>query len=286
MADRPPRARQAKPRTGKPGPAARPHTAAAGGKPPRAPDPFVYGWHPVQAALLNPDRPVHAVFCTETAQPQIAGAIVAAKAAGLPRPDPQILPRQRLDRMLPPGAVHQGVAVEVGPLPPTDLDDLGRAATVRPPPVIVIALDHVTDPHNVGAVVRSAATFGAIGVVVTDRHAPEVTGVLARSASGGVERVPIVRVVNLAAALETLRSWQFRIVGLDERAGSTLQHLPPGPRTVLVLGAEGDGLREKTQATCDVLVRLPTVGDFASLNVSNAAAIGLYELVRSSGGSE
>ena len=249
-------------------------------RPRRPPDRFLYGLHPVRAALMNPDRPCHRIMCLETALAEVEAVCAAARATGLVRPSPQPLPRERLERLLPPGAVHQGMVVEVGPLPPVDLDDLGRMAEARADGALVVALDQVTDPHNVGAVIRSAASFGALGVVVTDRHAPEITGVLARSASGGVERVPIVRVTNLAAALDSLAGWGFLRVGLDEHADPLLPALPRRPRTALVLGAEGTGLRHKTKQTCDALARLPTVPDFPSLNVSNAAAVALYELVR------
>ncbi|MCA8907071.1 MAG: RNA methyltransferase, partial [Rhodospirillaceae bacterium] len=215
-------------------PGRRPHANRPGARPNRLPDKFLFGWHPVRAALLNPERPVHRLMCLDAAEAELAQAVADAKAAGIDRPAPQVLTRQRLERLVPPAAVHQGVVVEIGPLPPTDLDDLGRMAETRAGPAVVVALDHVTDPHNVGAVIRSAASFGALGVLVSDRHAPEVTGTLARSASGGIERVPLVRVVNLAAALDTLAGWGFRRIGLDEHADAAIGALPALPRAVLV----------------------------------------------------
>ena len=251
-------------------------------------DRHLFGVHAVRAALLNPDRSCRRLLCTEAAEGRAAEIVAEARALRLDRPAPQVIDRARLERLVPPGAVHQGLVAEVGPLPPTDLDDIGRAASLRDD-AAVVALDQVTDPHNVGAVMRSAAAFGALAVLVTDRHAPVVTGTLARSASGAADHVPLVRVVNLARALEQLKGWGFTCIGLDERAEADLAAAAaPAAKIALVLGAEGSGLRRKTRDTCDRLARLPTTGAIASLNVSNAAAVGLYDWVsrrpRSGGG--
>src|SRR5690606_9849177 len=170
-------------------------------------------------------------------------ALARAREAGIDRPEPETVERALLDRFLK-GAVHQGLAVEVAPLEAPELDDLGRAATLATRTVVVV-LDQVTDPHNVGAILRSAAAFGAAGLVVTDRHAPEVTGVLAKAACGAVEHVPIIRVRNLGRALDSLAEWGFLRVGLAEEAEATLAEAlasePAGPaRMALVLGAEGE----------------------------------------------
>jgi 23S rRNA (guanosine2251-2'-O)-methyltransferase len=185
--------------------------------------------------------------------------------------------RPALDAALPRGAVHQGIAVLVAPLPEPDL------AAILPPepaPALVVVLDQVTDPHNVGAVMRSAVAFGAHAVIVTERHAPEETGTLGKSASGALEHIPLLRVVNLVRTLEELKHAGFWIVGLAGEAKQTLAEAKLTGRIALVLGAEGDGLRRLTREHCDLQVRLPMSGRMPSLNVSNAAAVALYELAR------
>lgn len=248
----------------------------------KVPDRRLYGVHAVAAAWTNPDRICRALWMTEAAEPHLSAAFATAKAAGLDRPDPTQVDRAWIDKRVGPRAVHQGVLVDVEPLPPTTLDDLFRAATVVDK-ALVLALDQVTDPHNVGAILRSAAAFGALGVVVTHRHAPEVTATLAKTASGAVEHVPMVRVTNLARALEAAGDAGFTRLGLAEEGETILGALSMPDRVCLVLGAEGDGLREKTRATCDRLVRLPTAGPIGSLNVSNAAATSLFEVRRQHG---
>ncbi len=248
----------------------------------KLPDRRLYGLHAAAAAWTNPERTCRALWLTGTAAGQFGPALAAARAAGLDRPAPEPVERAWIDKRVPAGAVHQGVLVEVEPLPPTGLDDLIRAAAVAPK-ALVLALDHVTDPHNVGAILRSAAAFGALGLVVTHRHTPEVTAALAKTASGAVDHVPIVRVTNLARALEDLGAAGFMRMGLAETGGEVLGTVALPDRICLVLGAEGDGLRQKTKATCDRLVRLPTGGPIGSLNVSNAAATALFEVRRQHG---
>ena len=245
------------------------------------PDGRLFGLHAVREAWLNSDRRCRRLWVTDSGLQSIAAAIDQARSDGLDRPAPEIVQRGRLDKLVGAGTVHQGVVLDAEPLPPTDLDDVGRAAAVRASTAVIV-LDRVTDPHNIGAILRSAAAFGALALIVTDRHTPEVTGTLAKSASGAVEHVAMVRVRNLAQALERLKVLGFRCVGLAEEAD---RHLPAaigdGSRTAIVLGAEGPGLRRLTRDTCDALARLPTGGPIGSLNVSNAAAVALYELVRS-----
>ena len=191
-----------------------------------------------------------------------------------------MLDRAAFDRLLPEGAVHQGWALQVEPLDPPDLDDVLRAAEMKPGRSLIVMLDQVSDPHNVGAVLRSAAAFGAAAVIVAEHGAPPATATLAKAASGALDIVPLVRVVNLARALDRLKEAGFWSCGLDEAGPTPLSALDLGPRVVLVLGSEGGGLRRLMREHCDYLARLPTRPEMPSLNVSNAAAIALYELSR------
>lgn len=248
--------------------------------------PLLFGLHAVAAAWINPERQCRQLYLTEAAEDALAPALAEARARGLERPSPVRLDKTELQRRLPPGTVHQGVALEAAPLPEVMLDDLLRendaataaATTAEDAPIIV--LDQVTDPHNVGAILRSAAAFGARAVLVTERHAPEVTGVLAKSASGALEVVPLVRVTNLARAMSDLQKAGYWCVGLSESGQAPLPELDLSGRIALVLGAEGTGLRRLTAERCDHLASLPTAGPIRALNVSNAAAVALYELAR------
>jgi 23S rRNA (guanosine2251-2'-O)-methyltransferase len=225
---------------------------------------WLWGRHPVLAALANPDRRVHRVLATtETA------AVVGDGAR------PEVVARADIDRVLPPGAIHQGLALLADPLAPPTPEELCLTAAAD---AVVMVLDQVTDPHNVGAILRSAAAFGATAVLVTDRHAAAETGTLAKAASGALEHVPLVPVVNLARALRTLGEAGFWRIGLDGAARTTLAEARADGRLALVLGAEGVGLRRLTAETCDALARLPTRPEFPSLNVSNAAAVALASL--------
>ena len=179
----------------------------------------------------------------------------------------------------PPGTVHQGVAALVELLEQPDVADIARQAADLERAVVVV-LDQVTDPHNVGAILRSAAAFGALAVVVPDRNAPEENATVAKSASGALEKVPLVRATNLVRALEDLKDAGFWVAGLDGRAPVTLNEAKLSGKIVLVLGSEGEGMRRLTRERCDHLVRLPISGAVESLNVSNAAAVALYELAR------
>jgi 23S rRNA (guanosine2251-2'-O)-methyltransferase len=207
------------------------------------------------------------------------GDEIAALAAKRRLPEPENIDRSDLDGLLPPGSVHQGIALSVAPLAAQDVTSLIEAAEGREN-AIILCLDQVTDPHNVGAVLRSSAAFGALGLVVPDRHAPEETGTLAKSASGALERLPLVRVINLVRGLEELKQAGFWIAGLAGDAPTTLAEAKLSGRIVLVLGSEGEGLRRLTREHCDYLVKLPQSDLVESLNVSNAAAVALYELVR------
>jgi len=178
-----------------------------------------------------------------------------------------------LGRLVPHDAPHQGVVIEVEPLEDAWLDDLLNTA---PDKAILLVLDQVTDPHNVGAILRSAAAFGAIGIVTQDRHSPPESGVIAKAASGALERMPWVRVVNLARALEEIAEAGFWRIGLTGDAEMDLKDALGPQRVALVLGAEGAGLRPNTREHCDALARLPMTDAVESLNVSNAAAVALY----------
>jgi 23S rRNA (guanosine2251-2'-O)-methyltransferase len=191
----------------------------------------------------------------------------------------EILDRASLDRALPQGAVHQGVAVLAEPLPEPDLDEVldGLAAAGS---ASILLLDQVTDPQNVGAVLRSAAAFGAAAVVTLRHHSPPMTGALAKAASGAAEHVKLVRVGNLAQAIERLKASRFWCVALDGAAEQDLSATDLAGRVALALGAEGPGLRRLTRERCDLAARLPTSGPIGDINVSNAAAVALYECAR------
>lgn len=254
-------------------------SGSKGSRPPPARGVLLYGLHPVAAAWTNPERRIHRLLATESGRAALGASFAAARAMGLQRPEASIVDRTDLDRMLPVGAVHQGIVIDTSPLAELGIEDLCNELAAESSTVIV-ALDQVTDPHNVGAILRSAAAFGARAVVVTERHAPETTGVLAKSASGALEAVPLIRVTNLARALTDLQQNGFWAVGLAESGESTLAKLDLTGKTVLVMGAEGSGLRRLTMDRCDTIARLPTGGPVGSLNVSNAAAVALYEVAR------
>lgn len=238
---------------------------------------YLYGVHPVTAALLNPQRKHKRLLCTQKSFEAIAETWSEAQEDGITLPEVVTVEREDIERLLSKDAVHQELLLDTSPLEEVFLDDIINAAKDD---AKIIVLDQVTDPHNIGAVLRSTAAFGAIAIIVQTLHAPEVTGTLAKSASGAVEHVPIVREVNLSRALEKLKEAGFFCLGLDERGKQTLAETRNDVKTVLVLGAEGAGLRRLVAENCDALVKLPTSGPIASLNVSNAAAIALYELVR------
>jgi 23S rRNA (guanosine2251-2'-O)-methyltransferase len=265
-----------------------PRQPSHSGQPPRHQKPastqsarpgLLFGLHPVVAAWTNPERRVHRLLATEAALASLATAFEQAKSAKIDRPAPTLVERTDLDRLLPPGAVHQGLVLDAAPLPEVDLGDIIRQGSLKDSDIVVL-LDQVTDPHNVGAILRSSAAFGASAVVLPDRNAPEMTGTLAKSASGAAEVVPLVRVVNLSRSLTELREAGYWCVGLDESGGRTLAQINFQSRIALVLGAEGSGLRRLTMERCDEIARLPTSGPIGSLNVSNAAAVALYELAR------
>lgn len=249
---------------------------------PRGDGHWLYGIHTVLAALANPKRHCRRLLVTAEQAARLRSRLEAALARHEGRLAPSVVGRDALDSLLR-GAVHQGIALDADPLPETFLADLVIRAEARPESLIVV-LDQVTDPRNVGAILRSAAAFGAEGVITTERHAPGETAALAKAAAGALDLVPLVRVGNLARGLADLKAANYRCIGLDGDASLAVDAVPVPPRRALVLGAEGRGLRRLTRDLCDVLVRIPMTarvyggGALDSLNVSNAAAIALFAL--------
>ncbi|PTQ11462.1 23S rRNA (guanosine(2251)-2'-O)-methyltransferase RlmB [Sphingomonas oleivorans] len=243
----------------------RPSTPAAG-------RPRFWGRHAVIAALANPNRTVRRMWGTRE----------ALSALDLPPVIPvTYADAADLGRLVPQDAPHQGLVIEVDPLPDLWLGDLLEQGQDDRRPLLI--LDQVTDPHNVGAILRSAAAFDALGIITQDRHAPPESGALARAASGALELVPWVRVVNLARALDEIAEAGFWRIGLTGKGPKTLAETIGEARIALVLGAEGEGMRANTEAHCDELARLPISSRVESLNVSNAAAISLYAVATRGG---
>jgi 23S rRNA (guanosine2251-2'-O)-methyltransferase len=226
----------------------------------------------VEAALINPARAAEMRLMATADRARELQPILAKHRKNL---RPEIIEGKQLTDKLPTGAVHQGVALRVAPLDGVSVDELGEDAAG-----VILMLDSVTDPQNVGAILRSAAAFGARGVVLQDRNAPVLAGALAKAAAGAVDRIPVARVTNLSRALERLSDLGWRSVGLAGEAEQTLEQALDGRPTVLVLGSEGEGIRRLVSEHCDALGRIPMPGKFESLNVSNAAAVALYETIR------
>ncbi len=230
----------------------------------------IWGQHAVRAAWRNPEREIKALYVTENALRDFE------LSAPVKRPAPTVVEKKELDKITRDG-VHQGVALDAAPLAELDLMDLIIKVSDKPRSVFAI-LDQVTDPHNVGAILRSACALGVDGVIMQKKHAPELTGVLAKTASGAIEHIDVCYETNLSRSIETLKERGFEIIGLDETGNESLQQISAGDKTVIVLGAEGDGLRRLIRENCDRLVHLPTTGEVSSLNVSNAAAIAFFKL--------
>jgi 23S rRNA (guanosine2251-2'-O)-methyltransferase len=229
------------------------------------PGAWLWGWHAVLAALDNPGRPPPARLLATPDRARLLEARVGGRIAF------EVADAAAIDRALGRPAVHQGVALKTEPLAPVALDDLAHPAEG-----VLVVVDQVTDPQNIGAIFRSAAAFGVRGVVLQDRHAPPLAGAAAKAAAGAIERVSHAREVNLARALERLESAGWRVVGLDAEGETTLDEVFDGGPTAVVLGSEDEGLRRLVREHCDVLARIPMTGGFESLNVSAAAAVALY----------
>jgi 23S rRNA (guanosine2251-2'-O)-methyltransferase len=274
----PPATPPAAPAHGAPAPVRAPH-AGGHGRPRSAPQPqraaapagtvWLYGVHPVAAALANPNRRLRRLLLTEEAEATLAGIVKPPFSIAPERTD-----RARLDQMLGHDTVHQGAALLADPLPQPTLTQVLE----RPGPVLI--LDQVTDPRNIGAILRSAAAFGVAGVITQDRNAPEETGALAKAASGALETVPVIRAVNLARTLVALKAANLWVVGLAADMPALRGTAFAQRRVALVLGAEGAGMRRLTRETCDELAGLAMPGSMESLNVSAAATVALYELTR------
>jgi 23S rRNA (guanosine2251-2'-O)-methyltransferase len=223
----------------------------------------LYGWHTVTMALQNKERHFRKLILTENAARRLTEENIPTRIT------PEIVRPNEIDRLLTPDAVHQGLLAEADPLPSPDIETLTLDG-------MVLVLDQITDPHNVGAILRSAAAFAVKAIVTTARHSPEATGVLAKAASGALELVPMVTVQNLARALTELNERGFMTVGLDSQGSEDISALALQPPLALVLGAEGKGLRQLTRETCSHVARLDMPGEIKSLNVSNAAVLALY----------
>ena len=240
------------------------------------PENWLYGLHAVQAALANPNRQLGRIVLTSRAIEVIGAELLDGMKV-------ETADGETISRLLPAGAVHQGAALQADPLAPRDLnevlDDAGDARRK-----IVLVLDQISDPHNVGAILRTAAAFGVTAVVVQDRHAPPQSGALAKAASGALELVPYVEVVNIARALDQLADRGFWRIALAGDGAQTLAEAVPVGDVALVLGSEGDGVRRLVREHCEAAAHVPIDKAMESLNVSNAAAIALYEMRRGTSG--
>lgn len=269
-----PRMRKTKASSGNSGRGSPP--APQGGKPAHGQESWLYGDHAVLAALANPRRKLRRLVLTrakfDNFDEDLKGHIQSLIA-------PEFFEKEALAALLPDNAIHQGIALLPVPLPDSAIEDLPGADVDEK--IVVALLDQVTDPQNVGAILRSAAAFNIRALIVPDRHSPPVTGVLAKAASGALETVPVIRVGNLSRALDQLADRGYWRIGLDGKADRSLETAAKGLQKVaLVLGSEGKGLRHLTAEKCDLLAKLPIGPQIESLNVSNAAAIAFYELDR------
>jgi 23S rRNA (guanosine2251-2'-O)-methyltransferase len=258
-------------------------TSRTGGK---AQHYWLYGIHACLAAISNPARQIRRIVIATQSVDTIEEAVCEAANAVLEqypeaiRPNIECRDRRELEALLPRDAVHQGICLDATPLPYPVIEDVFQLADGKSS-ACVLVLDQATDPRNIGSVMRTAAALGALAVVVQDKHAPEITGAMAKAASGAIERLPLVRVTNLARTLDQLKQEEFWTVGFDGHATDLLTPKTLVGRNVIVLGAEGAGLRRLTRETCDLLVKIPITESVESLNLSNAAAIALYQFVQS-----
>lgn len=244
--------------------------------------PQLYGLHAVREAWHNKMRDISKLYISEAALTGFEKDIETARNNGLKRPQPTIIQKHELDDALHAGAVHQGIAVCCAPLAELDEQDILIRAQQKDNSFIAI-LDQVTDPHNVGAILRSASAFGLDGVIMQKKHAPTLDGVLAKIACGAVDHIPVAQATNLARTIRALQDDGFFVIGLDEHSDEVIgatHNATSLSKLCVVLGSEGDGIRRLVKENCDILAKLPTGGAIASLNVSNAAAVAFYALMR------
>lgn len=254
---------------GVPGRSGRPRETPGGRAASSGANDWLWGVHAVEAALANPSRPRPKLILATADR----AARLEARFGRLPAL--QVAEGAEIGRKLPPGAVHQGLALRIDPAEPLSIFEIGMEPTG-----LLVMLDQVTDPQNVGAIFRSAAAFGARGVILQDRHAPALSGALAKAAAGAVDMIPSASAVNLSRAIDELKDLGWRVVGLAGEAETELEAALDGSPTVIVMGSEGEGLRRLVAERCDTLAKIPMPGGFESLNVSNAAAIAFYEAAR------
>lgn len=247
----------------------------------RLPKADLYGTHAVREAWMNPEREISALYISDQAVDGFRSAIEEATRNGLRRPPMNIVDKGAIDGACPDGAVHQGIAIVCSALPEVDVTEIIIRGE-KSPKSIVLILDQVTDPHNVGAILRSACAFGASGIIMQRKHAPELygpaAGLLAKTACGALEHVPVAYETNLSRTIETLQEAGYFVYGLDERGENNIGEVKIADKAVLVMGAEGPGIRHLIKEHCDMLVKLPMDGAMPSINVSNAAAVALYAL--------
>lgn len=238
---------------------------------------FLYGFHTVQEAWLNSERDIESFWMLPNAEKGFQETLQKAKSLGLKRLEPIISEKKKFEKILPVNAVHQGLVIKCKPLEGADLQDFVIKSHSKTSYRIVM-LDQITDPHNVGAIIRSACVFGIDGIIMQKKHAPALDGILAKAASGGVEHIRVAYVTNLNRAIEELKEELFSVLGLDSEAPCDISDASGGNKLLMILGAEGKGIRHSLREKCDSMVKLPTIGPIASLNVSNAAAVAFYAL--------
>ena len=239
--------------------------------------PYIYGLHAVKAALANPQRQCQRLWVTETVHESIVPLVKNLKSLKVEKVE-----RDNLNNLVGANTLHQGIVLQAAPLNPPHLQDL---LTSLPDNVLILILDQITDPHNVGAIMRSAAAFGVQAVLQSDKQSPDpANSIIAKTASGAVEHVPLINVTNLSRTIKELRDHHFWCIGLDESGEQPLAKVELSGRLALIMGSEDKGMRRLTRENCDVLAKIPTNPKFPTLNVSNAAAIALYQMAHNLGG--